>query len=211
MKKLHKIKSNQSGFTLMETLVTIFVFSILMLGTTLMMKDIFSISKQQYGVLTNVNQAIIISNAFANEFRNGAYGANGAYPINQAGDNQMVFFSSAIKNDGTISKIRYYISGNTLYKGITNPGGSPLSYNGQTETITTMSTEMSMGSNPLFYYYDGNYNGTGNPLTQPVNVNAVKFAKINLTVLKELVQNSTNTFTVTAGASIRNLKTNLGN
>jgi len=211
MKKLHKTKFNQSGFTLMETLVTIFIFSILMLGTTLMIRDIFSVSRQQYGVLTNVNQAIIISNTFANEFRNGAYGANGAYPINQAVDNQIIFFSSAIKKDGTISKIRYYISGNTLYKGITNPGGSPLSYNGQTETITTLSTEMSMGSSPLFYYYDGNYNGTGNPMTQPVNINVVKFVKINLIVLKELTQNSSNTFTVIAGASMRNLKTNLGN
>jgi hypothetical protein len=68
-----------------------------------------------------------------------------------------------------------------------------------------------MGGNPLFSYYDGTYNGTGNALSQPVNINVVRFIKINLTVLKDAVQNGTSTFTVTAGASIRNLKTNLGN
>ena len=182
-----------------------------MLGTTLMVRDILSNSRQQFGVLTNVDQANIIANKFTNELRNGAYGANGSYPINQASDTQLTFFSTAPNHDGTISKIRYYISGNTLYKGITNPAGSPPSYVGQTETITPISSSMSLGSAPLFYYYNDSYDGNGNALTSPVNINQIKFIKINLIVLKKLVQNSNDTFTVTAGASIRNLKTNLGN
>ena len=199
------------GFTLMETLLTIFIFGILMIGTTLMMKDIISVSRQQLGILTNVDQARIIANNFVNEIRNAAYGANGAYPINQVGDNQIIFFSTGIKNNGTVSQVRYYISGNTLYKGVTNPAGSPLSYNGQNETITALSTEMANNGSPLFYYYDGNYNGNGNSLSQPVNINVVKFIKINLIVLKEVTANSTATFTVLAGGNIRNLKNNLGN
>jgi len=207
----NKKRSSVSGFTLIETLATIFVFTLIMIGVTLLMKNILTTSEQQYGVLNNVNQAEWISKAFVEEIRNGTYGVDGSYPINQAGTNQIIFFSTAPLKNGTISKIRYYISGNTLYRGITNPGGSPLSYIGQTETITTLSTAMSMGSTPLFYYYDGNYNGSGNPLTQPVNINTIRFVKINLIVLKELTQNSSNTFTVVAGASMRNLKTNLGN
>jgi len=206
----YKLKT-QSGFTLVETLFTIFIFGILMLGTTLMIKQIFSVSEQQSGILSNTNQAIIISDAFVNELRNATYGANGSYPISQATDNQIIFFSTAIKKDGTVSKIRYYISNNTLYKGITNPGGNPLSYDGQSETTTTLSTQMSMGSNPLFYYYDGSYDGNGNPLTQPININVIRFVKINLVVLKDVTPNGNSIFTVTAGASIRNLKTNLGN
>jgi prepilin-type N-terminal cleavage/methylation domain-containing protein len=207
---MNKFKT-QSGFTLVETLFTIFIFGILMTGTALLIQNIFSASRQQFGVLTNTNQAIFVSNTFANEIRNGNYGANGSYPLNQAADNQIIFFSTLPKGNGTVSKIRYFISGNTLYKGITNPSGSPLSYNGQPETITTLSTKMSMGGNPLFYYYDGNYDGNGSALAQPVNINMVKFVKINLIILKEIVANSNSTFTVMAGASIRNLKNNLGN
>jgi prepilin-type N-terminal cleavage/methylation domain-containing protein len=206
----NKLKT-QSGFTLVETILTIFIFGLLMLGTTLMIKQIFSVSEQQTGILSNTNQAIIISDTFVNEIRNAAYGANGAYPINQATNNQIIFFSTAPIGNGIVSQVRYYIVGNTLYKGITNPAGSPLSYSGQPETITMLSNQMSMGATPLFSYYDGNYNGTDNPLTQPVNINVIRFVKINLTVLKNVTPNGSSTFTVTAGASIRNLKTNLGN
>ena len=201
----------KSGFTLVETLVTIAIFSVLMIGITLMIQNIFTISEQQNGILSNTNQATIISSTFINELRNATYGANGAYPINQATNNQLIFYSTAPKNNGIVSQIRYYISGNTLYKGITNPAGSPASYNGQPEAITTLNTQMSMGSNPLFSYYDGTYNGSGNALTQPVNIDVIRFIKINLTVLTDAVRNGTGTFTVTSGASLRNLKTNLGN
>jgi prepilin-type N-terminal cleavage/methylation domain-containing protein len=209
--QMQKKLKNQSGFTLIETILTIFIFGLLMLGTTLMIKDIFSVSEQQNGILSNTNQATLISSAFVNELRNAAYGSNGAYPINQVGDNQIIFFSTAPQKNGAVSQIRYYISGNTLYKGITTPVGNPPSYNGQPETITVLSSQMSLGGNPLFSYYDGNYNGNGNPLVQPVNINVVRFVKINLTVLKDVTPTGTSSFTVSAGASLRNLKNNLGN
>lgn len=213
IKKLNKNikKSTQSGFTLVETIMTIFIFSLLMLGTSLMLKDILANSRQQYGVIDSVDQARKIANTFTNELRNSTYGVNGSYPLNEASNIQIIFFSTAPKNNGTISRVRYYMSGNTLYKGITDPAGNPPSYAGQTEVITTLSTKMSLSANPLFYYYDGSYNGSGTSLSQPVNLNQVKFIKINLIVLKQLTATSSDTFTVSAGASMRNLKTNLGN
>ena len=207
---IKKIK-RQSGFTLVETLITIFIFGLLVTGITLMIRNIFSVSEQQHGILSNTNQATLISSAFVNELRNATYGANGAYPINQATNNQFIFYSTIPSGNGTVSQIRYYLTGSTLYKGITNPGGSPLSYVGQTEKIITLTTDMSMGSNALFTYYDGTYNGNGSALTQPVNINSVRFVKISLTVLKDVTPTGNSTFTVSSGASIRNLKTNLGN
>ena len=182
-----------------------------MAGTTLILKNILVNSKQQALGIGNVDQARRIASIFVNEIRNSAYGVNGAYPINETSDAQIVFFSTAPKGDGTVSRFRYYTSGGILYKGVTNPSGNPLSYNTGTETITTLLSTLSLGSNPLFYYYDGNYNGNTSALTQPVNINQVKFVKINMIVLKQDVRNSTATNTITAGASIRNLKTNLGN
>ncbi len=202
--------SRQGGFTLAETLVVIFVSGILMMGTTLLMKNILTFSKQQGLVLNNIDQAKRVANTFMNELRNGAYGINGAYPVASAGDTQIIFFSTSPKGNGVVSKVRYYISSGALYKGVTDPSGNPLSYNG-TEVITKLITDMSLGVSPLFYYYDGNYNGSGNPITQPVNINQVKFIKMNLIVLKQAAAASTSTFTISGGAAIRNLKTNLGN
>ncbi|MEI8174445.1 MAG: prepilin-type N-terminal cleavage/methylation domain-containing protein [bacterium] len=206
-----KTNYTQSGFTLVETLITIFIFSIIMMGTSLMLKDILVNAKQQYGVIDSIDQARRIANSFVNEIRNVTYGANGSYPLNVTSDTEIIFFSTTQKNDGTISRIRYYILNNILYKGITLPAGSPPSYVGQPETITTLITKMSLSANPLFYYYNGDYGGTGNSLVQPVNKNQIKFVKINLTVLKQLTATSNTTFTVSAGASMRNLKNNLDN
>ncbi|MDE2030773.1 MAG: prepilin-type N-terminal cleavage/methylation domain-containing protein [Patescibacteria group bacterium] len=206
-----KIKNNKSGFTLIETIVTIFIFGILMLGTTLMLKDILTNSRQQSKGISNTDQARRIAANFVNEIRNCEYGVNGAYPINQADDTQIVFFSTAPDGNGTVSRVRYYMSNGILYKGITDPTGSPLSYNTNNEIITPIFSSLSLGTNPLFYYYDGNYDGSTNPLAQPVNINQIKFVKINLIVLKQDTLNSTNTTTINAGAAMRNLKTNLGN
>ncbi len=103
------------------------------------------------------------------------------------------------------------MSSGALYKGVIDPSGTPLSYNTANEVTTKLISDMSIGANPLFYYYDGNYNGSGSSIAQPVNINQVKFVKINLSILKQSVQNSTSTFTVSGGAAIRNLKNNLGN
>jgi prepilin-type N-terminal cleavage/methylation domain-containing protein len=210
MKKMLMIKKN-TGFTLMETLVTIFIFGLLMAGTTLMLKAILVNSRQQSLGLGNVDQARRIASTFVSELRNSAYGINGAYPVSKADDTEIVFYSTTPKNNGTVSRIRYYMSGGILYKGIIHPSGSPLSYVTSTETITPLISTLSLGANPLFYYYDGNYNGSTSALAQPVNLNQIKFVKINLIVLKQDVQNNTTTSTITAGAALRNLKTNLGN
>jgi len=66
-------------------------------------------------------------------------------------------------------------------------------------------------SAPVFYYYGGDFNGSGSPLLQPINVNEVKFVKINLMVQRHTTENSNDTFLVNAGAAVRNLKDNLGN
>lgn len=207
---LSKIKQS-NGFTLVETLVTIFIFSIIMAGATLLLKEIFINGKQRPLALDVVDQARIAIFNFTNELRNAAAGNDGSYPLNQAGDSEIILYSTyGSTNSAHINRIRYYVSGTKLYKGVTIPSGNPLTYNTASEKTTTIITNLSNGSTPVFYYYDGNYTGTSTPLTQPINVNNVKFATINLTLPKLDDRNATTTFTISAGSTIRNLKDNLG-
>ncbi len=209
-KKLNNI-NYCSGFTLIESVVTIVIFATLMLGVTKILTVILTTSKQDLSSAGNIDQVKRISNNFTNEIRNSANGANGAYAVNKADDTQLIFYSTGIKKDGSISQVRYYTSGNTLYKGVKPSAGNPPTYDTY-ETITPLLTTLASGSSPLFYYYDGNYQGTGNSLTQPVNINNVSFIKMNLVVLKNDDKNNTvSTFAVSSGGSLRNLKTNLGN
>jgi hypothetical protein len=75
-------------------------------------------------------------------------------------------------------------------------------YDPGSEVLSAVLTDLVNGADPLFYYYDGDYNGsgTGVPLTQPVNVNDVKFVEINL----ELAP-----FSLKTGGAIRILKDNI--
>ncbi len=200
----------QFGFTLMETVVAIAIFSALMLGVTLMVKDVFVNSRNQISALGSVDQARLVSGRFVNEIRNATYGIDGSYPLNTAGDSQIIFYSNYAGDSTTVYRFRYYLSGSTLYRGVTTPTGSPMAYNTAQEVITPVQTNVQNGSTPVFYYYNGAYAGSGSALAQPINVNDPKYMQINLIILSQDVRGSNATYTVKIGALMRNLKTNLG-
>ncbi|MHB8651621.1 MAG: PulJ/GspJ family protein [Minisyncoccota bacterium] len=208
--RAHSFFFRHRGFTLVETVVVIFFFSMLMYGVVSLFVAILKNTRQQSTSLDNVYQATMISSNFVNQLRSASYGNDGSYPLNQAGDTQVIFYSGLGGSGTTVQRIRYYLSGSTLYKGVVVPTGSPLSYNLGSETVSVVVTNLSTGGSPLFAYYDGAYDGSTSPLAQPVNVNQVKFVNMNLPILKN-TELSTNTIVVSAGATIRNLKTNLGN
>lgn len=185
------------------------IFIILIFSVSAMLNNIFVQSNQQLLSMSNIDQARSTLIAFTNEIRNSIIGSDGSYPLNQAGDSQIIFFSNY--KSSTTNRIRYYISGSTLYKGITLPTGSPAVYNTSFEKISTVATGVSNATSPIFYYYDGAYTGTSTALAQPVNINNVRFIKINLSVLSQAKLNSTGTFSISAGAAVRSVKDNLGN
>jgi type II secretory pathway pseudopilin PulG len=201
----------KNGFTLIEIVVTVAIFIILIFGVSAMLNNIFVNSKQELLSINTIDQARLALATFTNEIRNATTGSDGSYPLSQAGDFQIIFYSNFGINPTIIKRIRYYISGNTLYKGVVLPAGSPLSYNLSSESVTAVASGVSNGSFPVFYYYDGNYNGTTSAISQPVNINNVRYVKINLMVLNQIMPNSASSFLVTAGGTIRSIKNNLGN
>ena len=199
------------GFTLIELLITISIFIVLIFAVAVMLNDIFVNSDQQLSSMDNIDQARLALSTFTNEIRNATTGSDGSYPLNQAGESQIIFYSNFRTSNATIARIRYYVSGNTLYKGIVLPTGSPLTYNLSSESVKPIAVGISNQSSPAFYYYDGDYNGNSNALSQPVNINQVRFIKINLMVLNQITPNDTSAFSISAGATIRSVKDNLGN
>lgn len=201
--------SSQSGFTLVELLVAIFGFGLIIWGLIGLMSNIFFSSGQQAGLLSDADQARKLAFQIAKELRNGQTGSNGGYVLDTAGDQQLIFYSNA-DTDTAVEKIRYYVQGGKLFKGVTEYAGG--TYASSTEKTWTVQNNLANGSGPIFQYYTGAYTGAGNqtPLTQPVNVTAVKMVKINLQIFNKAGAKGTNIYTVTSSSAMRNLKTNLG-
>jgi len=199
----------ERGYTTIELVVTIAIISALSGLIALMYITTFSKSKQQFISLENVDNARIVANRFVNEIRSAVSGVDGSDAIGLANDSEIIFYSPAVGSDGLVKKIRYYVSNNKLYKEVTIPTGTPLTYTNP-PSVSLVQPDLILGSTPLFYYYDGDYNGKTQPLTQPVNLSQIRFVRINLIVLKQSIQGSQDTFSLSIGSAVRSLKDNLG-
>lgn len=205
-----KIFKYSVGFTLIEVLVSIFIFSIISVGIIMTVSNLFSASNKQSGLLSDQDQARKLIFQITNELRNSAAGANGAFQLESAGNQQLVFFTNADPSTVTTDRVRYFLQDNKIYKGITKYSGGV--YNTSTERTFLVQNNIASSTAPLFYYYGGDYNGssTQSALTQPVGVGSVKFVKINLMILNQAGVKNQNYYTVTGAAAIRSVKNNLG-
>lgn len=202
-----KIKHN-SGFTLIEVIISVALFSIVMLGVVLLVTSIFVDSNKQSRSLSNSDQARKLSFQLVKELRNSVYANTGAYPLAAADNTQLTFYSN-VDGGSDVERIRYYVNGGRLYRGLLKPTGNPLTYVTANETSRVVQDDVMNSANPIFYYYNENYDGvTGSALTQPVSLAQVRFVRLNLEV-RTRTGSATDYFTVTAGGTIRGLKTNL--
>ena len=207
-----KISNQKSlaGFTLIEIIVAVFVFTLIVYGLIGLVSSILTNSKQSSTQLSDVDQSRKLVSQIVNELRNAQTSASGGYSLDTAADQQLIFYSNT-DTDVPIERVRYYTQGGNLYKGITQYNG--FTYNTSTESSVIVQQDVANASStPLFYYYDGSYVGSSTQasLVQPVNVTAVKFVKINLQVYNKGGVKNTGVYTITASAAVRNLKTNLG-
>jgi prepilin-type N-terminal cleavage/methylation domain-containing protein len=206
-KNIDSTSSRQDGFTLLEIIFTMAIFVVIMGVVSLFARDMFYYDNIFSGSLTSYDDAKKILQPISSEIRSASPSSLGAFPIETAGDTALTFFSD-INNDGLKERIRYYLSGNILMKGIIIPSGIPLQYISNTEKLSQIVDNVRNGSTPIFAYYDSSYNGTTSPLTQPVSILSVRLVKITL-ILDADPNRPPLPMTVLTEVSIRNLKDNL--
>jgi len=130
--------------------------------------------------LSKQNDGRLAIQNFINDLRSASYSSIGAYPIDTATANQIIFYSN-IDNDSWKERVRYYISGSVLKRGVTKPSGTPLSYNTSTEVSTDIAHDLNNTTN-IFYYYDQSYDGVNSTssLSFPVNISSIRMVGIKL-------------------------------
>lgn len=198
-----------AGFTLIELTIALAVFSIIMVGILSLLSNVFTVNRQQGALLSDQDQARKLSFVLMQELRNATVADTGAYPLESAGAQHITFFSN-IDADAGIERVRYFLQNGALYKGVTQPTGSPVSYLTSPEVVTLVQANVGAAAT-LFRYFDDTYDGvSGTALAQPVSVTAVRFVALDVPIQKRAGVANTQTYTVSAQATIRSLKTNLG-
>lgn len=200
--------SYYKGMTLIEVLVAVAIFVMITLAVASFQSNVTIFNSYGRDSISSAQDARVILRTIVQELRPAKPGNNGAYPVAQAATSSITFFSD-IDVDGLQEQVRYFISGTDLKKGVIKPTGSPLAYNSNQETFSTLAYNIKNGtSTALFEYFDSSYNGTSSPLSQPVSVNAVRLVRINLMIDAD-PRRSPIPRLYTSDATFRNLKDNL--
>lgn len=168
------------GFTLVEIIIVLAVFSGIVLMVSFLTLDISSFSLF-FGENLSVQQELQLSLVpMVSEVRSMGRSSTGSYPIASAAANSLIFYSD-IDNDGLFEKMRYFMDGDIFKKGVIKPTGSPLTYDPTQESVYELVHYVTNFSS-IFKYYDESFTGTQVPLSFPIDVSAIRTMKASLTV-----------------------------
>jgi type II secretory pathway component PulJ len=202
------VKRTAAGFTIVETMVAIFIVVILVQATTAFYSDIINTNNAMTGNLSSQMEVRKAFAAMSADIRSALPSSNGAYTIDTATSSYFAYYSD-IDGDGLKEKIRYFLSGKILKIGIIKPTGNPLVYNVANEKISALiNNVVNTPAKPIFSYYNSSYNGTSSPMTLPISIPAVRLIKINVFVNHNQKFPSA-VLEFSTQISIRNLKDNM--
>lgn len=196
---------NTKSFTLLETIVYIALFGLVFLALTNAIIAFYQSNRYALEQMTQLDSARKGVSALVTSIREATYSESGAYPIESAERNGMTFYADT-DNDGTVERIRYFLSGSNFQKGVIVPTGSPAVYAPASEIVTTLAEYIrnaEQGVN-MFAYYDTN----GALMAEPVTLVGIRYVKISV-IVNVNPATMPNEFTLRSSATIRNIKSNL--
>lgn len=167
-----------SGFTLIEILITMAIFISVLLVVIRFTLDISEFSVFFGADLTAEQELQISLRPIIREVRSMGPSSVGSFPIMTASADSLTFYSDS-DGDGLFERIRYYMEGNIFKKGILKPSGNPLSYNLADEKTFELVHNIINGST-VFSYYNKTYTGSESPLALPIDIPSIKMIKVEL-------------------------------
>lgn len=200
---------NIKGFTLIEILIAVAIAGFLgagVLGLQYILGQNQLVAWRNY---LNVEEANTNVTALVREIRTAQVGENGTYPLEEALDQQITFYSD-IDFDGVSERVRYFLNGSQFSKGVIDPVGQPATYPAANEKVKVVSENVRNGVTPIFYYYNGDWpaDTVNNPLTVPPELSDAKLMRIYLR-LNTLDGVPEKDFILESYTQIRMLKENL--
>jgi len=165
----------------MELLIAMGIFLLAILGITLLTQmgyHYYNFIFNQAEIVSDVQKSI---NPMSKEIREMRQADSGAFAIEEAADNEIIFFSD-VDSTTDVERIRYFLLDNCLKKGVTKPSGTPPRYLDADEQISDISCNVTNNpSEPVFAYYS-DYPGDSSLIAAPVDTHIVKVIKLYLRI-----------------------------
>lgn len=172
-------KRNMAGVTLIEAVVAVGIFSIIAMALVGFQSDFFQLNRLVEGGLSRENQIRKIFKSFTDEVRSASPSSVGGYLVESANGTELSFFVD-IDNDALKERIRYFLSGTILKKGILKPTGSPLAYNQANEVVFDIVSDLT-ATTTVFSYYNST-TSTSTPLSAPIDVSLIRLIRMMISV-----------------------------
>lgn len=203
------MKQLTAGFTLVELMVVVVIFTIIsaifaVFAAIYFRNYLFSFEENQA-----IGQAQTTMTQAIREIREARIAETGGWPLVQTDSNTFVFYSD-VTNDGRTDRVRYFLEGTALKKGVIEPTQPPVSYPLVNEQIRTVADYVDNAGIPLFTFYNGDWpaDTVNNPLAAGSRLLNTRY--ISLYVRININPNTgAQPFELTSGVQIRSLKDNL--
>ena len=197
-----------TGYSLLEVMMTLGIFLIVVFGLSAFISQNYRATLFADEQSEAIQQARRGVEQMVKEIREALPAENGAYPIELANDQTLIFYSD-LDADELVERVRYTLEGTNLVKGVTEPEGFPPAYTTPEET-TILSRYVQNGSEPIFFYLNGNYptDTEDNPLQTPAPVNQIRLVRVFLEINVDPSRAPEN-FALISNSQLRNLKDNL--
>lgn len=201
-------KQSDNGFTLVEMILVISIISAIGIGISAAVfwgMRLWNITQDH---IKAQDQARAAFQNIIGEIREMQMADNGAYDIESASGNTLIFFSnvdSDIKNE----KVKYELQNGILYRWYAkSDSSSPPQYPAFLDTTRTTIAQNIVNTGPVFQYYDDTYTGTSAPLTEPISLGEVRLIKIHLLIDYDPTRTPA-PLELETNVALRNLKDNL--
>ena len=190
------------GFTLVETLITITIFTLALGAVTGFIVMTYRIHDFVWQQAIAISEARIGIETMVKEIRRASSGDDGSYIIERAEDFEFIFYSN-IDKDKDVERVRYFVEATNFKKGVINPIGWPIKYPLADEQIFVLSKYV-RNLPPIFRYFDGD----GNELTAPARLKDTKLMRVSL-IINVNPERLPDNYYLESNVQLRNLKTNL--
>ncbi len=197
---LHLSLRGEAGISLIETVVWVSMFTAAMFAITSTVLAFYRTSNfaiQEASAITSAQRGL---DSIVRAIREASYASNGAYPIVAIATSSLVFYAE-VDGDAGVERVRYYLSGTNLMRGVVEPAGDPVLYTGaEVASVVSDSVRNNNENLTLFTYFDND----GALVGTTTLFGDVRFITVNISV--DIDPNRTPTTTkLRSSAALRNL------